>query len=148
MVGDFLERGAAMRMASHQLAAADCEAQLRQVDGWKADGEYAQQCGLAMQAINSVFGGDAQAIVQEYGNDPRFVRAMAALGREVEEDRPPPADAVAQINESLDQLMASKAYLNANDPQHSATLAKVEALTRRVAGSRPVSGGRTLTFHS
>ncbi len=148
MVGDFLERGASLRTAAHQMAAADCEAQLRQADGWKTDGEYQQQCGLAMQAVRSLFGGDAEAIVNEYGNDPRFVRAMAALGREVEEDRPPPAEAVAQLNESLDQLMASKAYLNQNDPQHANTVAKVEALTRRVAGSKPVAGGRTLTFHS
>lgn len=148
MVGDFLERGASLRVAAHQMAAADCEAQLRQGEGWKTDSEYAQQCGLAFNAIRSLFGNDAQAVVNEYGNDPRFVRAMASLGREVEEDRPPPAEAVAQLNESLDQLMSSPAYLNPSNPQHASTVAKVEALTKRVAGSKPVAGGRTLTFHS
>lgn len=146
MVGDFLERGASLRVAAKQMAAADCEAQLRQVDGWKTDGEYRQQCQLAVKAIGSLFGADADAVVQEYGDDPRFIRAMAALGREVEEDLPPPAEAVAQLNESLDQLMSSSAYLNPNDPAHAATVAKVEALTKRVAGTRNVAGGRTISF--
>ena len=145
---DFLERGAALRTAAVQMDAASCEAELRQAEGWKTDGEYKQQVGLAVNAGRSIFGADFEGLVKDYGNDPRLIRGLAGIGREIEEDRPPSAEATAQLGESLDQLMRSPAYLNAAHAEHAVTLAKVEALTKRMAGSKQVAGGRTISFNT
>jgi hypothetical protein len=145
-LGAFMREGAAMREAAPALAAADCEAALRQTEGWQSDQQYRQQIGLAFNAARSVFGKDADGIVADYGNDPRLIRGLAEIGREMQEDAPPSAEAQAQLEQSLDQLESSGAFLNPADPQHAATVAKVSALRARVAGTKPVTGGRSYSF--
>ena len=146
VLGEFLDRSTKMQAALPQLAAADCEAELRQGDGWKTDEQYKQQVSTAFTAGKAIFGKDFDGIVKDYGNDPRLIRGLASIGKEMQEDMPASPEAQAQIQENLDQLMASKSYLNANDPQHAATMAKVSALTAKLAGQRPVQGGRTHSF--
>lgn len=147
-VAEMLDRGIKLREALPALEAADCEATLRQQDGWKSDGEYRQQIGLAFNAGKSIFGGDFDGILKDYGNDPRIIRGLATLGKEMEEDRGPSPEAQAQLSQSLEQLQSSPAYLNANDPQHANTVARVEALTKQLVGTRPVAGGKTISFKS
>lgn len=142
----FMREGAAMRAAMPQMDAANCEAELRQGDGWKTDAEYSQQVSTAFRAGTAIFGKDFEGIVKDYGNDPRVIRGLASIGKEMAEDLPASPEAVAQLQENLDTLMSSKAYLNANDPGHAAAVAKVDALTKQVAGTRPVAGGRTHSF--
>lgn len=145
-VGEMLTRGAALRAAGPQLDAAECETQLRQADGWKSDAEYSKQVGLAFNAGKEIFGKDFDGIVGDYGNDPRLIRGLASIGKEMLEDRPAPPEAQAQIQESIDTLMASKAYLDGNDPQHAAVVAKVTALTAQQVGKRPLDSGMTMSF--
>ena len=145
-VGAFMREGAAMREAAPALAAADCEATLRQTDGWQSDQQYRQQIGLAFNAVRSIFGADADGIVKDYGNDPRLIRGLAEIGREMQEDSPPSAEAQAQLEQNLEQLESSGAFLNPADPAHGSTVAKVSALRARVAGTKPVSGGRSYSF--
>lgn len=140
-------RGAALREAMPELQAADCEAELRQADGWKSDAEYTRQVGLAWKAGSQIFGKDFDGIVKDYGNDPRVIRGLASIGREMEEDRGPSPEAQMQMQESLDTLMADPAYLDANAPMHATIKAKVEALTARVAGTKPITG-KTVSFRT
>lgn len=147
-VATMLERGIAMREAQPALDAAECTATLRQQDGWKTDQEYQQQVGLAFNATKQIFGTDFDAILKDYGNDARFIRGMASIGREMEEDRGPSPEALQQLGANLDQLMASPAYTNPNDPKHAETVAKVTALTAQMTGNRPVASGKTMTFKS
>lgn len=135
-----------MREAMPALAAADCEATLRQSDGWKSDDEYKKQVGVAFNAGKQIFGQDFDGIVKDYGNDARLIRGLASIGKEMQEDAPPSAEAQQQLQDNLDQLMNSPAYLNAGDPQHGTVRAKVEALTAKMVGTKPVEGGLTRGF--
>lgn len=145
-ISAFMREGQALRAAMPAMDAANCEAELRQGEGWKTDEQYKQQVSTAFTAGKAIFGKDFDGIVKDYGNDPRLIRGLASIGKEMQEDMPASPEAQAQIQENLDQLMASKSYLNANDPQHAATMAKVSALTAKLAGQRPVQGGRTHSF--
>lgn len=146
-VGELLSRGAALREAMPALDAADCVAELKQQDGWKSEQEYSQRVRTAFNAGKQIFGKDFDGILADYGNDPRIIRGLESIGREMQEDSGPSPEAMAQMSESLDSLMNNPAYLNANHPQHAATRAKVDALTAQVAGTRPVSN-RTISFKS
>jgi hypothetical protein len=147
-VATMLQRGMAMREAMPVLQAADCEAELRKSPGWTSDAEYSRNVAEAFRAGKSIFGVDFDGIVKDYGNDPRVIRGLASIAAEMQEDRQASPEAQAQLNESLDQMMASPAYLNPNHPQHASTRQKVDALTARIAGNRPVASGRTHTFKS
>jgi len=148
VTAELLERSMKLQEVAPAMAAADCEATLRQVEGWGSDNEYRQQIRSAFTAGKQIFGADFDALVQDYGNDPRFVRGLATIGKEMAEDMQPSPEAQAQMQDNIDSLMASNAYLNANDPQHAATVAKVSALTTKLVGNRPVGSGKTLSFHS
>lgn len=145
-IGELLHRGMAIRAAQPVLQAADCEATLRAQDGWKTDAEYTKQVGEALRAGRAVFGKDFDGLIADYGNDARFIRGLAALGPEMAEDTSASADAMQQLGESLDTLMASKAYMNPNDPNHAATFARVSALQARMVGTAPVAQGRSISF--
>lgn len=146
VVGEFMERSIQLQEARPQLEAADCTAALRQIDGWKTDADYQRQIGLSWNAGSRIFGAKWEGMVGRYGNDPDFVAGLAGIGVEMAEDTQPSPEAQAQLQDSLESLMASPAYLNASDPQHAAIFAKVTALQERVAGTRPVASGRTMSF--
>lgn len=148
VVADFLERSLAIQDGAKVMQQADCEAELRQAEGWQSDEQYMRNVSMAFGAGTQIFGKDFDGIVKDYGNDPRLIRGLASIGKEMQEDMPASPEAQAQLQENLDQMMSSKAYLNANDPQHAATMAKVTALTAKLAGQRPVAGGRTHSFKS
>lgn len=148
VVADFLERSLAIQGAMPQLAAADCEAQLRQTEGWNNDQAYKANISSAFRAGQQIFGKDFEGIAKDYGNDPRLIRGLATIGAEMTEDRSASPEAQAQVQENLDTLMASPAYLNGRHPEHSATLAKVDALTKRLVGERPVNGGKSMSFRT
>ena len=147
VMGEFLGRLVDVQQRRPSMSAAECVAQLRDADGWRTDGEYQQQVRLAYQAGEAYFGKDFDGVLADYGNDPRLVRALASIGKELQEDRPAPAEAQQQIAENIDTLMASPAYLNRNDPAHSSTVAKVMALQAQRVGQR-ASSGRSYTFAS
>lgn len=147
-VGELLQRGMALREAMPVLAASECEATLRGTDGWRSDAEYGRNVSEAFRAGNAIFGKNFEGIVKDYGNDPRIITGLASIAREMQEDRGASPEAQAQLSESLDGLMASKAYLDRNDPQHAATLAKVTALTERLVGDRPVATGKSMSFQT
>lgn len=148
VTAELLERGVKMREGNAVMDSVECTAALKAVDGWKSDTEYNKQMGQAYQAAKAYAGTNFEAILKDYGNDPRICQLLAAVGAELSEDRQASPEAQGQLTESLDTLMTSKAYLNDRDPQHAATMAKVNELQTRVAGSKPVVGGRTMSFNT
>lgn len=146
-VGELLRRGMALREAQPVLQAADCEAALRQIDGWKTDAEFAANAQAAVKAGAAIFGKDWESMLKDYGNDARLIAGLANIAKEMAEDSPPSADAQAQVQESLDTLMASDAYLNPNHPRHQDTMARVQALTAKLVGTAPTAG-RSMTFRT
>jgi hypothetical protein len=90
--------------------------ELRQQEGWKSDQEYGKQVGLAFNAGKQIFGKDFDGVLKDYGNDPRIIRGLAGIGKEMAEDMPPSPEAQAQMQSNLDQLMNSPAYLEPERP--------------------------------
>lgn len=146
VLGEYLGRAAKAGEAAPQIAAVDCEATLRQQDGWKTDAEYQANIGAAFRAGKSIFGADFDGIERDYGNDPRLIRGLASIAKEMNEDMPASAEAQTQMQDSLDSLLTSPAYLDARNPQHAAVVAKVSAMQARLVGTRAVAGGKTYTF--
>jgi len=147
-ITSLMTQGAAMREAMPQLQASECEASLRQVDGWKTDQEYSGQIRTAYGAGLQIFGKDQFLAMEKKGyfNDPDFIRGLASIGREMQEDRGPSPEAQAQLSQNLETLMSSPAYLNAADPKHQETVARVDALTKQLHGDRPIAAGKTISF--
>lgn len=146
VTAELLERGVKMQEALPVMAQAECEATLRKSDGWTSDTEYAANLGRAFTAAKAYAGADLDGILKDFGNEPRIVRMLARVGAELAEDTQPSPEAQAQLNDSLDSAMSDPAYLNANDPRHAAQVAKVNALQAKVAGTKNVAAGRTMTF--
>lgn len=149
-LGELLERGVKMREAQPAMDAAECTAQLRQIDGWKTDQEYKAQLGNAYRAAAAYAGDQAEldAFLAKHGNDPVIARFLAKVGAELSEDTQASAEASAQLNDNLDTLMNDPAYLNDRDPKHGLIKAKVDALHARLAGTRESGPNRTMSFKS
>lgn len=151
-VAELLEAGVKMHAAAPVLAEAECVATLKQVDGWKTNEQYAAQIQHAWRAAKGFGekGGVSMDEIEKAGlhNHPLFIRIMAAVGPEMEEDRGITPAAQGQLQDNLDSLMNSPAYLNGNHPMHHDTVAKVTALTARMTGTRPVASGKTMSFQS
>jgi len=145
-VGELLRRGIAMREAMPVLAAAECEAELRALPGWSSDAEYTKEVGDAQRAGRAIFGEDAEHVFTRYGNDSKFIKGLASIAKEMEEDRGASPEALGQLTASLDDLMANPAYTNSSHPQHKATVDRVNALQARISGTRNVERGMGVTI--
>lgn len=146
VVAEFLDRGEKMRHGIEAMDSAACVGALKQLPGWQSDADYGKQMGKAVAAAKAYGGEDFQAIMTDYGNDPRICKLLAAVGAEVSEDTQASPEQTAATVQSLETLMSSKAYLNDRDPMHTTVVAQVTALQERVAGNRPVVGGRSMGF--
>lgn len=148
VTAEMLTRGAQMRQANAALDSAECTASLKAIDGWKSDAEYSTQMGNAFRAVKAYGGTNVDTLLADYGNDPRICQLLAAVGKELSEDRQASPEAQAQVAASLDQLQADPAFLNDRDPKHANIVAQVNALTAKLAGTRPVMGGKSMSFNS
>lgn len=149
-LGELLERGVKMREAQPVMDAAECTATLRQLDGWKTDQEYQAQMGKAYRAAAAYAGDQAEldAFLAKHGNDPVVARMLAKIGAELAEDTQASAEASAQLNQNLDELMRDPAYLDDRHPKHALIKSRVDALHERLAGTRESGPNRTMSFKS
>jgi hypothetical protein len=141
-----LERGIKMREAMPILDAAEATSKLRGMDGWKSDEEYQRQVGRAYAAGKHYAGNDFDGVLKDYGNDPRIVAMLARVGAELGEDTQPSPEALQQVQQSLDQLMASPAYTNQHHAQHKAVFDQVTALQAKLAGTGEARANTTMSF--
>lgn len=102
---------------SKRLSADECIADLRQE--WKDDQTFNAELGKAFKAAVAYGGNDAEALIQEYGSDPRFIRMMNRIGGELGEDSSiNPGDVLAN-GQSIESVMQSEAYTNPKHPDHA-----------------------------
>jgi hypothetical protein len=148
VVAEFLDRGEKMRHGIEAMDNAACVGALKQLPGWQSDTDYKAQMDKAVAAAKAYGGANFEAILTDYGNDPRICQLLAAVGAEVSEDQQASPEQTAATVQSLDTLMASKAYMNDRDPMHATVVAQVTALQQKVAGNRPVVGGRSMSFQT
>lgn len=123
--------------ASRALDAETCTAELRAE--WKSEPEYKKGVGDAYKAAVGYFGKDADAIIQQYGNDPRVIRGLAAIGKEMGEDRPGNFNAPASQGD-IDSLLVSPAYNDSKHPEHKAVSARVKAHFDQIAAAAEKAG--------
>lgn len=115
-----------------QKTADQARAALQQV--WKTEAEYTGGVAAAQRAINGLPAGLAdEAVASGLGANPAFIKIMAAMGKEMREDRPP-AMADAPAAQDVDSLMASDAYRDPKHPQHKVVSASVSAYFQKNAG--------------
>lgn len=141
-----VKRGMELQDRGQILDQAECTAELKQVDGWKTEQEYAEKMSAAARAVRGFGGQNAAAIMATYGNDPAMCQLFAAIGAEMQEDRQASPEAAAALSSTLDELYAHPAYTNANHAQHADIKGKVDALQARVSGTKAVASGKTLSF--
>jgi hypothetical protein len=126
-----------------QVSAEQATEQLRAT--WKDDAEFKKNVGLSYNAASKV----AEAAGLTYddiekaglGNNPTFIRLMAAIGPEFSEDSLPNEARAAGFasDDEIKQLMMSEANTNTKHPQHKATRARIDAYYARKYGTAPVA---------
>ena len=145
VVGEFLTRGDAMRLAVAQQTADATTADLRKT--WATDGEFTAGVQAAYRAGEAFAGKDAEGksefdgILKDYGNDARIVRLLANVGKELGEDKGTPGAGQGVSEQDAEALQKSKAYWNPNDPAHAATKAKVAQHYAQKFGTAPKGSG-------
>lgn len=106
------------------LSADECIADLKK--NWASDQQFTDGIVQANRGLSAYAGKDADSLLTKYGNDPEFVRFCNAVGADVGEDTPPSDGGDGQgAGETVETLMASKAYKDPKDPQHADVSAKV-----------------------
>ena len=112
---------------SQQPDIAGAEAELKQT--WPSDDQMQRGLAQSYRATAAYAGDDAtrERLEQKFGNDPDFIRLMARIGNELQEDRPPSGVSQAEAD-TLESLMTSTAYHDRSHPEHAATVRKAAAL--------------------
>lgn len=101
---------------AQQLSADECTAELQKE--WKSPEQYKAEIGKAYKAAVAYCGDDAQAVINDYGNDPRIIRALAKIGAEIGEDNAPQPQSLPG-GSSIESMMTSEAYTNPKHPDHA-----------------------------
>lgn len=140
-VGAMLSLGIAQRQGASALDEQGCVAELKK--SWSSDADYTSNVRAAYRAGEAY--GEIDKLMAKYGNDPDFIRFAANVGKELGEDTSAGADAAGASEMDVEALTKSEAYWNANDPQHTATKAKVEAFYQRKFGNGPKSANSIAT---
>lgn len=126
-----------------QLSTDTAVAALRET--WKDEGEFKKQIGLSYQAADTI----AKAAGMTYedidkaglGNNPTFIKLMAAIGPEFSEGAPVEGAGGSTFTseQAIKELMMSDANTNTKHPQHAVTRAKIDAYYARKHGNTPVA---------
>jgi hypothetical protein len=103
---------------------------------------YEQNVHLGNVAIEEgVKGNDEfkERLTKKFGNDPDFIRFASNLGSKFAESKmidtsiPTPMD----IQEKINEMMQTDAYMNRNNPNHKITVEKVQRLFQQKHSSQP-----------
>lgn len=113
----------------------ECAAALRAE--WSTDEQFKTGVRDSYRGIVGAIGQEkAESLIAKYGNDPEFVLAWAAIGKEMKEDRQPNTSGGGQPVEDISTLMLSDEYLNPKNPKHAEVSAKVRAHFEKKHGTK------------
>lgn len=120
----------------------DCSAELRKT--WASESDFKRNAGLAYQAANvaAKMAGLSYDDIEAsgLGNNPTFLRLMAALGPEFSEDTSVGGESIrATSQEDVEKLMLSEAYANAKHPDHAKVSERVRKFFERKHGTEIVA---------
>lgn len=125
VMGKYFELAPQLFEGGQQLTADACVADLKQE--WKTDDQYKEGVGKAFKAAQAFGGNDAEALVKEYGNDPRIIRLLARVGAELDEDTSFAPGDTSNGGNSIESLMQSEAYSNPKHADHARVSAQVQS---------------------
>lgn len=135
IVAEFYKTAGTLLGGDKALTADQVLGQLRET--WKEPTAFQQNIGLAYKAANALAqkaGVDWEAA--GLGDNPAFIRLMAAIGAEVGEAALPGGDTPGA--ETVQQLMEGEAYWNPKHPEHKRVTAKVQQFYASKYGNQPV----------
>lgn len=127
---------------SRQLSNEDCIAELRQE--WKSEEQFNAELGKSFKALQAYAGSDAEALMNEYGNDPRVIRLLARVGAEMAEDSSINPGSVLPAGQSVEAMMSSEAYTNPKHPDHARVSKQVQDYWAKKAEKDAKSGAMPL----
>ena len=110
---------------------------------WKTEQELNAGLADARRAVEMVAGEDAEYFMDNYGNDPKFIRFMAEFGRGLREDSPPQAMQMIepqQFTEITHDLRQQLIDMPKNDPRREGILSKLDQLYKQQVGDSPAYG--------
>ena len=87
--------------------AEECTATLKEV--WKSDAEFKEGQKAAYRAAKTYGGDEFDGILKDYGNDPRIIKMLASVGKELGEDTS--ASVNARGNTDMDNVKNEHAQL-------------------------------------
>lgn len=119
------------------LSADECAAELKKE--WKSPEQYSAEIDKAKNALTGYAGQDADGLMNDYANDPRFVRMLARIGAEMGEDKSPNPSGLSS-GVSVESLMNSEAYTNPKHADHERVSKQVMAHFESQAAKAQKSG--------
>lgn len=128
-VPDLMEGAAAM-------SAAEARAELGKV--WTTPDQLQAGLADAQRALRGL-PADLQEATREFGTNPAFLRAMAHMGAQMREDRPPASTSAPTAPAAdVQTLMKHPAYTDPKHPEHAAVSAKVRQFYAQAHGTQPL----------
>lgn len=118
------------KLGNGQMSTADFQAEM-QANHWKGAGEYEANMALGLKAIRAFAPDITAEEIASIPNSPVVAKLLAAVGKEVGEDRQIQHAAgisAADFDSQVAALQASEAYNNANHPEHKKALAQMDEL--------------------
>lgn len=140
VMGKYFEIAPQLVAGAQKLSNDDCIAALRQE--WKSDEQFNAELGKSYKALVAYAGGDEDAkhLMDNYGNDPKFIRMMSRIGAELKEDSSINPGNVLPAGQSVESLMSSEAYSNARHPDHARVSKQVADFFAKQAEAAAKSG--------
>lgn len=139
VIGQYLERLPQVAGAYEQLNSEACTTALR--EAWKSEAEFNANTKAAFNAAKAYAGQDLDGILKDYGNDPRIIKLLSNVGKELGEDRGAAAGAQGVTSEDIQSMTKTPAYWDKSHPEHEKTVAKVQQFYERTYGNKPKSTG-------
>ncbi|CAJ0800758.1 hypothetical protein LMG18090_04042 [Ralstonia mannitolilytica] len=120
-----------------QLDGAASTAELKKA--WATDADFnrnVRNAYVGAEAIARKAGMNMDAIMGgPLGNDPTFIKLMAAIGPEFAEDIPPGGDVLRTSDQDIKSLMQSEAYTNPKHPDNARVSAQIADYYKRKFGT-------------
>jgi hypothetical protein len=136
VMGKYFEMAPALAAGAQQFDANTATAELKKT--WATDADFNRNVKNAFVGANAAAqkaGIDVNEVMNgPLGNNPQFLRLMAALGPEFSED-PGAGSAGVSSQEDVTALMASEAYSNPRHIDHAKTSEKVRKYFERKHGT-------------
>lgn len=139
ILGEHMQRAAQLAVGSKALDAEGATAELRKT--WANEADFKTNLGHSFRAATSM-AAKAGLSMQDIeaaglGNNPVFVRLMAALGPELAEDVAPHNGMAIPAGFDVDAAMRSEAYTNPKHAEHEKVSKQIQAHFQRKFGNQP-----------